>query len=76
MKMYNSEVIFFFQTNIYAAYLHDAILLYAHALNESLTESVAITEGKNVSKSMIGKQFLGKQALHYLGHECTHTKES
>jgi len=54
----------FLQTNIYAAYLHDAILLYAHALNESLDENVAITEGKNVSKSMIGKQFLGKHFCH------------
>ncbi|KAL9957701.1 hypothetical protein ACROYT_G034630 [Oculina patagonica] len=47
------------ETNIYAAYLHDAILLYAHALNESLSEGVAVSEGKNVSRSMIGKQFLG-----------------
>ena len=55
----------FFQTNNYAAYLHDAILLYAYALNETLSEGVAITEGTNVSKSMIGKQFLGKHALHF-----------
>lgn len=47
------------QTNIYAAYLHDAILLYAHALNDSLSENVNVGNGKNVSKSMIGQQFFG-----------------
>jgi len=33
--------------------------LYAHALNESLREGVNITAGKNVSRSMIGLEFLG-----------------
>ncbi|XP_022796077.1 atrial natriuretic peptide receptor 1-like [Stylophora pistillata] len=47
------------ETNIYAAYLHDAILLYAYALNETLAEGVAITEGANLSKSMMGRQFVG-----------------
>ena len=51
---------FFFQTNIFAAYLHDAILLYAYALNESLRENVNITAGSNVSKSMMGMEFVGK----------------
>ena len=51
---------FFFQTNIFAAYLHDAILLYAHALNKSLNQNVGITAGKNISRSMIGMNFFGK----------------
>ena len=48
---------------MYAAYLHDAILLYAYALNESLNENVDITNGVNISRSMLGKQFLGKDIL-------------
>ena len=50
---------------MYAAYLHDAILLYAHALNESLNENVPMTDGVNISKSMMGKQFLGKGICDY-----------
>ena len=48
------------QTNFYAAYLHDAIILYALALNETITETGNVTDGRNISKSMIGKEFEGK----------------
>ena len=48
------------QTNFYAAYLHDAIILYALALNETISETGSFTDGRNVSKSMIGKNFDGK----------------
>ena len=50
----------FFQTNSYAAYLHDAILLYAYTLNETLQSNVSITDGKNISKAMFNRQFSGK----------------
>ncbi|XP_074628982.1 atrial natriuretic peptide receptor 1-like [Acropora palmata] len=46
-------------TNFYAAYLHDAIILYALALNETISETGNFTDGRNVSKSMIGKNFDG-----------------
>ncbi|XP_068752048.1 atrial natriuretic peptide receptor 1-like [Montipora capricornis] len=47
------------ETNLYASYLHDAIILYALALNETLNENGNIPSGKNISKTMIGTQFEG-----------------
>lgn len=48
------------QVNSYAAYLHDAIILYALALNESTNQNGSFIDPKNITKAMIGKQFDGK----------------
>lgn len=50
-----------FQVNIYSAYLHDSIYLYAKALNASLEKGNNITDGNSIIKEMFGMGFYGKR---------------
>ena len=53
----------------YAAFLHDAVMLYALALNKTLQESALmeharlIADGKKIVKNMYGITFQGKMRL-------------
>jgi hypothetical protein len=45
---------------MYSAYLHDAILLYAHGLNKTLSQGGNYTDGRAITQNMFGMEFLGK----------------
>lgn len=44
----------------YAAFLYDAALLYAHALNKTLNEGGQVTDGKRIIDNMLNYSFKGK----------------
>lgn len=48
------------QVEPYAAFLHDAVYLYAHALNKSLNMNESITNGRMIVQNMLNMTFKGK----------------
>eukprot|EP00794_Sanderia_malayensis_P016937 gene16937-18644_t len=48
------------QVEIYAAFLHDAVLLYALALNKTLNQGKSANDGKAVVENMLNASFTGK----------------
>lgn len=61
-------MVFVFQVNIYSAYLHDAIILYAKALNASLEKGGTIDNGTAIIKEMFGMGFYGKKIILLILH--------
>ena len=49
-----------FQVEIYAAFLHDAAMLYAHALNKTLNMNGTVWDGHLIIQNMYNYSFNGK----------------
>lgn len=45
---------------MYSAFLHDSVLVYAHALNKTLNTGGNYTDGRTITQNMFGLEFLGK----------------
>ena len=50
----------------YAAYLHDAVILYAMAVNDSLAAGSDPRDGEELMEFMKGKRFFGKLCICYI----------
>ena len=55
-----SRLFVWFQVEIYAAFLHDAVYLYAYALNKTLNVGKDSRDGKAIMKYIFNSTFLGK----------------
>lgn len=49
-----------FQVNSFVGAFHDAVILYALALNETLAANISITNGTEITKRMWNRTFEGK----------------
>lgn len=59
--IYNSYIFLcFFQVNSFVGAFHDAVILYALALNETLEANGNITNGVEITKRMWNRTFNGK----------------
>ena len=49
------------QVNVFASYLHDAILLYAYAVNVTIAQNgtAKLRDGRLLMKHVIGRTFQG-----------------
>jgi len=54
------------QVPIYAAYLYDAVNLYAHALDEVLQEGGNIRNGTAIIEKVIGRTYKSKLNYNYV----------
>ena len=50
------------QVNSFVGAFHDAVLLYALALNETLAVNGSVSDGAAITKRMWGRTFEGKKA--------------
>ena len=46
----------------YSPFLHDAVLLYAIALNETITKGQSLDDGMAIVRNTKGKAFKGKKS--------------
>lgn len=53
------SLFFAFQVDIYAGFLHDAVLLYAFAVHDVLQREGNFTDGRVLVKHMINRSFEG-----------------
>jgi len=58
---------FFFQSQVelYAAFLHDAAMLYAHALNKTLNKNGTIQDGHLIIQNMFNYSFEGESNFSF-----------
>ena len=45
---------------MFGSFLHDAVILYALAVNETITSGRKVTDGRSVTKNIIGRDFTGE----------------
>ena len=52
-----------FQVNSFVGAFHDAVILYALALNQTLAEGGNATDGKAITRNMWNRTFQGKHSV-------------
>ncbi len=55
----------YFQVNSFVGAFHDAVILYALALNETLADGYNATDGAEITKRMWNRSFEGKYIYCY-----------
>jgi hypothetical protein len=63
-KKYHNFQFELFKITVYAAYLYDAVMLYAKAAHEHLEEGGDIINGTAIIQRILGSNYVGKLKLN------------